>query len=100
VSIGRQHQEIADWMSALPLGEMWHTGIVVADLDVAVADFRTRSGVRFTAPHIVPLTIRQRDVADLADVRVSSRRFPEPFTRRGRCTWVSGPTASRPPWPR
>jgi hypothetical protein len=70
-SPGRQHLQIAGlWMSALPLGEMWHTGIVVADLDAAVADFRSRSGVRFTDPHIVPLTIRQRDAAGLADVRV------------------------------
>jgi hypothetical protein len=49
---------------------MWHTGIVVADVDAAVADFVARSGVRFTAAQIVPLTIRQRDVDGLADVRV------------------------------
>jgi hypothetical protein len=57
-------------MTALSLGEMWHTGIVVTNLDAAVADFEARSRVRFTAPHVVPLTIRQHDVDGLADVRV------------------------------
>lgn len=68
---GRDHHDIATpWTATIPLGEMWHTGIVVPDLYKAVAEFRARSAIDFLDPLAVPLTIRDYDTGDLTDVVV------------------------------
>jgi hypothetical protein len=68
---GRFHCEVrGPWLGTVPIGNLWHTGIVVADLDAAIQDFRLRSDVEFVEPILVPLTIRDHTTSRLQSLTV------------------------------